>query len=123
MTGRSLSGSSDMIRITPESVFSGHRHEVIVDSTLDYWVNSLTQLDFNHTRVVNHMKASEAAKGQMVLRDGSESSSLGVFSLRGFTGAYDAIGQLCPEPPKEHGDASVNRCKRHHSRKRAEPVL
>ena len=97
VTDRSFSASSDMIRFAPESEFSGIDNEVVIDSTLDIRVTSFTQLGFNHTRVVNHMKAGEAAKGEMVLRTISDSTSHGVFSLSGFTAAYNSIGRFCPE--------------------------
>ena len=98
VTSRLLSGSSDMIRVTPTSEFSDIGDHVMIDSTLAFWVNSLNSMDFDHTSVVNQMKAGEAAKGEMVLWNDSDSTSAGVFSLRGFTTAYNSVEQLCPKP-------------------------
>lgn len=100
VTSRSLSGSSDMIRVTPTSGFSDNDYHVMIDSTPAFWVNSLTSrpMRFRHTSVVNQMKAGEAAKGEMVLWNDSDSTSAGVFSLRGFTTAYNSVEQLCPKP-------------------------
>ena len=98
VTSRSLSESSDMIRVTPTSEFSHSYYHLMIDSTLACWVSSLTGRGFDHTRVVNQMKAGEAAKGEMVLWNDSDSTSAGVFSLRGFTTAYNSLEQLCPKP-------------------------
>ena len=99
VTSRSLIESSDMIRITPTSEFSDNDYCVKIDSRLDFWVNSLTLMGFvHHTSVVNQMKAGEAAKGEMVLWNDSDSTSAGVFSLRGFTTAYNSVEQLFPKP-------------------------
>ena len=106
VTSRSLSRSSDMIRVTPTSEFSDNDNYVMIVSdnyvmivpNRTFWVNSLTSMDFDHTRVVNQMKAGEAAKDEMVLWDDSDSTSAGVFSLRGFTAAYNSVEQLCPKP-------------------------
>ena len=98
VTSRSLSRSSDMIRVTPD--FSDNDYHVMIDSTLAFWVNSLTSrpMRFRHTSVVNQMIAGEAAKGEMALWNDSDSTSAGVFSLRGFTTAYNSVEQLCPKP-------------------------
>ena len=98
VTSRSLSGSSDMIRVTPD--FSDNDYHVMIDSTPAFWVNSLTSrpMRFRHTSVVNQMKAGEATKGAMVLWNNPDSTSAGVFSLRGFTTAYNSVEQLCPKP-------------------------
>ena len=113
VTSRSLSGSSDMIRVTPTSEFSDNDYYVMIDSRRAFWVNSLTVRGFDHTRVVNQMKAGEAAKGEMVLWNDSDSTAAGVFSLRGFTTAYNSVEQLCPKPraPQLIGvsDISVDR--------------
>lgn len=98
VTSRSLSGSSDMIRVTPTSEFSDNDYHVMIDSKLAFWENSLTSINYDHTRVVNQMIAGEAAKGEMVLWNDSDSTSAGVFSLRGFTTAYNSVKQLCPKP-------------------------
>ena len=100
VTSRSLGRSSDMIRVTPTSEFSDNDYHVMIDSKLAFWVNSLTSMpeEFDHTRVVNQMIAGEAAKGEMVLWNDSDSTSAGVFSLRGFTTAYNSVKQLCPKP-------------------------
>ena len=98
VTSRSLSGSSDMIRVSPTSVFSSSGSYAMIDTTLAFRVDALTPMEFDHTSVVNQMKASEASKGEMVLWRDSDSTSAGVFSLRGFTTAYNSVGQLCPAP-------------------------
>ena len=101
VTGRSLIESSDMIRITPTSeFFFDNDNYVMIDSRQAFWVNSLISMPeaFNHTSAVNQMIAGEAAKGEMVLWNDSDSTSAGVFSLRGFTTAYNSVKQLCPKP-------------------------
>ena len=98
VTSRSLSGSSDMIRVTTTSEFFDNDYHVMIDSTPAFWVTSLASINYDHTRVVNQMKAGEAAKGEMVLWNDSDSTSAGVFSLRGFTTAYNSVEQLCPKP-------------------------
>ena len=96
VTSRSLSRSSDMIRVTPD--FSDNDYYVMINSTLAFSVTSLTWINYDHTSVVNQMTAGEAAKGEMVLWNNSDSTSAGVFSLRGFTTAYNSVEQLCPKP-------------------------
>lgn len=103
VTSRSISGSSDMIRITSTSVFSDKDILLKIDS-FAIEVNSLTELDFDHTRVVNQMRAEEASRGKIVLLSKSDRSSIGVFSLRGFSDAYSSVEQLCPEPEALHAD-------------------
>ncbi len=98
VTSRSLGRSSDMIRVTPTSEFSDNDYHVMIDSTPAFWVNALASINYDHTRVVNQMIAGEAAKGEMVLWNDSDSTSAGVFSLRGFTTAYNSVKQLCPKP-------------------------
>ncbi len=100
VTSRSLGRSSDMIRVTPTSEFSDNDYHVMIDSTLAFSVNYLTSrpMGFGHTSVVNQMKAGDAAKSEMVLWNDSDSTSAGVFSLRGFTTAYNSVEQLCPKP-------------------------
>ena len=100
VTSRSLSGSSDMIRVTPTSEFSDNDYHVMIDSKRAFSVNSLTSMpmEFGHTSVVNQMTAGEAAKGAMVLWNDSDSTFAGVFSLRGFRAAYNSVEQLCPKP-------------------------
>ena len=98
VTSHSFHESSDMIRVTPTSDFSANDYHLMIDSTLACWVSSLTSKDFDHTRVVNQMKAGDAAKGEMVLWNDADSTSAGVFSLRGFTTAYNSVEQLCPKP-------------------------
>ncbi len=96
VTSRSLSRSSDMIRVTPD--FSDNGYHVMIDSAPAFWVTSLASINYDHTRVVNQMIAGEATKGEMVLWNDSDSTSAGVFSLRGFTTAYNSVEQLCPKP-------------------------
>ena len=96
VTSRSLGRSSDMIRVTPD--FSDNDYHVMIDSTPAFWVTSLASINYDHTRVVNQMKAGEATKGAMVLWNNPDSTSAGVFSLRGFTTAYNSVEQLCPKP-------------------------
>ena len=98
VTSRSLSGSSDMIRVTPTSEFSDNDNYLMINSMLVYGVSPWIWVDFDHTSVVNQMKAVEAAKGEMVLWNDSDSTAAGVFSLRGFTTAYNSLEQLCPKP-------------------------
>ena len=100
VTGRSLIESSDMIRVTPTSEFSDNDYYVMIDSRRAFWVNSLISMPeaFNHTSAVNRMIGGDAAKSEMVLWNGSDSTSAGVFSLRGFRTAFNAVKQLCPKP-------------------------
>ena len=101
VTGRSLIESSDMIRITPTSeFFFDNDNYVMIDSRQAFWVNSLISMPkaFNHTSAVNRMIAGDAAKSEMVLWNNSDSTSAGVFSLRGFRTAFNAVKQLCSKP-------------------------
>ncbi|MCY3682954.1 MAG: hypothetical protein OXH16_16270 [Gemmatimonadetes bacterium] len=98
VTSRSLSGSSDMIRVTPTSEFSDNDYYVMINSTLVYGVSPGVWVNVDHTSVVNQMKAGEAAKSEMVIWNDSDRTSVGGFSLRGFTTAYNAVKQLCPKP-------------------------
>ena len=100
MTSRSLIESSDMIRVTPTSEFSDNDYYVMIDSRRAFRVNYLISMpeEFNHTSAVNRMIAGDAAKSEMVLWNDSDSTAAGVFSLRGFRTAFNAIKQLCPKP-------------------------
>ena len=100
MTSRSLIESSDMIRVTPTSEFSDNDYYVMIDSRRAFWVNSLISMpeEFNHTSAVNRMIGGDAAKSEMVLWNDSDSTAAGVFSLRGFRTAFNAVKQLCPKP-------------------------
>ena len=100
VTGRSLIESSDRIRVTPTSDFSDNDYYVMIDSRRAFWVNSLISMPeaFNHISAVNRMIGGDAAKSEMVLWNDSDSTAAGVFSLRGFRTAYNAVKQLCPKP-------------------------
>lgn len=100
VTSRSLGRSSDMIRVTPTSEFSDNDYHVMIDSKLAFSVHYLTSRpeEFRHASAVNRMIGGDAAKSEMVLWNNSDSTSAGVFSLRGFRTAYNSIKQLCPKP-------------------------
>lgn len=109
VTSQSLSRSSDLIRVTPTSEFFDNDYHVMIDSTRTIWVNSLISIprNFRYTSVVNQMKAGEATKGEMVLWNDSDSTSAGVFSLRGY---YDSI-QFRRTIVSETTGPAANRCK------------
>ena len=100
VTSRSLGRSSDMIRVTPTSEFSDNDYHVMIDSKQAFSVNYLISMpeEFRHVSAVNRMIGGDAAKSEMVLWNDSDSTSAGVFSLRGFRTAYRSVKQLCPKP-------------------------
>lgn len=100
VTSRSLGRSSDMIRVTPTSEFSDNDYHVMIDSKRAFSVHYLISMpeEFRHVSAVNRMIGGDAAKSEMVLWNNSDSTSAGVFSLRGFRTAYNAVKLLCPKP-------------------------
>ena len=113
VTNRSLSGPADIIRLTKAPESYGAEMYVYIGSVDTFRVYELYFSEFGppdtwwHTSVVENMKAAEAAKARMVLRRDSDSTSLGGYSLRGFTAAYSSLEQQCSEPPVERTDAQL----------------
>ena len=100
VASRSLSGESDVVRFTRESASFDKEICVTIDSTLACEANPFASMDFGDSSVVDYMRARETATGEIVLkRNDTDSTSVGVFSLRGFTAAYNAIEKQCTNPP------------------------
>ena len=95
VTSRSLSDGSDMARLTKDPDSSDMEIALTIGSGQLVPLNRLEKF-------VKHMKAGEAAKIEMILRRKTDGTTLGTYSLRGFTKAYDEASKICS--PRRYWD-------------------
>ncbi len=99
VTGRSLGEASDMARLTRDAGSLAMEIRVKIGSAKDFPLKMLANpmpdfADF-YAKLVEDMKAGEAAKVDIELGGASDGVSVGNFSLRGFTEAYQEAGNHC----------------------------
>ena len=111
VTSRSLGDGSTMVQLTKDPDSFDMEISVKIGSTLALPLKRLVNpmrsffagdvADF-YAKLVEDMKAGEAAKVEMALTRDTDGAAVGAYSLRGFSDAYGQASKICS--PSRYGD-------------------